>query len=126
MGNLRGVEQFKRELETLDKKLQKQVIRQAMRAGAKVLAAEIKANAPVETGALKRSVKVKAGPRRKHKIIFVVEVSGGHDGPFVGFVELGTRTHPANPFIRRSVDGKRDEVLDKILDAIAATLSGLS
>ena len=50
MGNLKGVERFKRELESLDRKLQKSVIRQAMRAAAKVLAAEIRARAPVETG----------------------------------------------------------------------------
>jgi HK97 gp10 family phage protein len=109
-----GIDAVFKELAALDKKLRNKIIRQAQREAAKVLAAEIRAEAPKDTGALKRSVKVRAGRRKKDTITTVVQVSGGHDDPFIGFVEFGSKENPANPFIRRSVLAKRAEVVDTV------------
>jgi HK97 gp10 family phage protein len=124
--NSNGIDAVFRELQGLDKKLRNKIIRQAQREAAKPLAAEIREQAPKDSGALSRSVKVRSGGRKKDTISTAVVVSGGHDDPFVGFIEFGSARAPANPFIRRSVASKRDEVIDtiaqKINDAIKREL----
>jgi HK97 gp10 family phage protein len=119
-----GIDKVFRELQAIDKKLRGKVIRQAQRAGAKVLKGEIQDEAPVDSGRTRRSVKVKAGRRKKDQISTNVEITGGHDGPFIGFVEFGTKDQAANPFIRQSVEAKRAEVVDAIRDEIEAGIHG--
>lgn len=60
-----GVEELDKELTELPIKLQKKVIRQAQRNGAKLLLGHVKARAPKKTGALKKALKIKAAPRSK-------------------------------------------------------------
>ena len=117
-----GIEDFKKALEALDKKLRNRVITQAMRAAAKVLANEIKSRAPVETGGTKKSVKVRAGKRKKDQISMRVEVSGGSGEAFVGFLELGTKHNAANPFVRNSTADKRDDCLDLMFSQITKAI----
>jgi HK97 gp10 family phage protein len=113
-----------KELDGLDKALRNKIIRQSQRAGAKILASEIKSEAPVDSGRTKRSVKVKSGKRRKNTISTNVEISGGHDEPFIGFVEFGTKDQAPNPFIRRSVLAKRDEVVEVVREGILNGIKG--
>ncbi len=112
-----GDDVFK-ELEALDKKIRDKIVRQSQRAGAKLLADEIRSRAPVETGRTKRSVKVRAGRRKKGFISTNVVISGGHDGPFIGFVEFGTKDQEANPFIRGSAMARESDVVEAIVDGI--------
>ena len=67
-----GVNEFKRKLADLEKKTRNKIVAKAMRAGAKVIQKQAKANAPVKTGFLRSQIKVRAGKRRKGKIYFVV------------------------------------------------------
>ncbi len=116
---------FRKDLERLEKKVRNKIVRRALRAGAKVLAAEIRKRAPVgETGDLRRGVKVRSGKGRRGTITILVEVSTPEGNVHTGFVEFGTVRHPANPFIRRSVDSREDEILGKILEEIATELAG--
>lgn len=113
-----GIDDVFKELAALDKKLRNKIVRQAQREAAKLLASEIRDKAPVESGKLKRSVKVRSGGSKKGVITTLVQITGGHDDPFIGFVEFGTKDQPAQPFIRRSVAVKRDAVIDTIVQQI--------
>lgn len=108
-----GIPELKRALEGLDKKVRNKAISRAQRAGAKILAREIKANVAVVTGAEKQSVKVRAGKRRKGKTSVDVVVGRG-EVYYVGFNEFGTRKQKANPVIRRALEARRDEMLEAI------------
>lgn len=117
MGNA-SIDKVFKELNGLDKKLRNKIVRKGQRKGAKILASEIKSEAPVESGRTRKSVRVRAGKRKKDTITTVVEVSGGHDEPFIGFVEFGTKDQEPDPFIRRSVQTKKEEVVQAIRDEI--------
>jgi HK97 gp10 family phage protein len=106
-------------LADLDKKLRDKAIRQALREGAKVVAAAVKARAPVETGRLKKSVKVRAGKRKRNEISMRIDVTGGHDGPFVGAIEFGTKDTPANPFVRGGFAATKIDAIGGVIRSIA-------
>lgn len=119
MGKIDGIERLTKKLAALDKKTRNQVVRKSLRDGAKTLAAEVKGRAPVESGLLRKSVKVRAAKRKKDRITLRVVVSGGHPTPMVGSVELGDRDEAARPFIRPAFDARGDQVRDTALNAIA-------
>jgi Bacteriophage HK97-gp10, putative tail-component len=60
-----GIRRIDRRLHTLLPRIQKKVVRQGIRAGLKVIAAEVRATAPVDTGEMKAHVKVRAVKGRK-------------------------------------------------------------
>jgi HK97 gp10 family phage protein len=110
------IAEVRRAFKDLGKKVQGKIVRQSLRAGAKVLAKEVKEEAPEDTGKLKASVKLKAGKRKKDVISILVDVSGGHETAFVASVEYGNLENKARPFIRPSFEKKKDEVRDLVLD----------
>jgi HK97 gp10 family phage protein len=118
-----GIDAVFRELGDIDKGLRTKIIRQAHRAGGKILKSEIQAEAPAATGRTRRSVKVRAGKRKKGFISTEVSIDGGHDEPFIGFVEFGTHDQAPQPFIRRSVAAKIHAVVDAIRAAIMAGIA---
>ena len=64
-----GIRDIDRRLKSLLPRLQKKVIRQGMRAGLKLMKAEVEAQAPVETGATRSNVKVRSVRSRKRDTI---------------------------------------------------------
>ena len=123
MKSNKSLEKLFKQLDGLEKAIRGKAIRKGLRAGGKVLASQVKSNAPVASGRTKRSVKVRAGKRQKNSISTTVEVTGGHDEPFIGFVEFGTKEQAANPFIRKSVAARRDDVVGSVFDAIEAAIN---
>jgi HK97 gp10 family phage protein len=122
LSEFQGIEQFKRQLEALDKKLRNKLIRTALRNGGKRMALAVRGRAPVLSGRLKGSVKVVAGRRKKDHISINVVTTGGHEGPFVGAVEYGTADAPAHPFIRPAFNAEKAPTL---VDMIGEIKSGL-
>ena len=84
----------------------------AVRAGARVLANEVKARTPVKTGRLKKSIKVSTDPRRKRQGEAVASVVS--DVFYARLVELGSAYASANPFMRPAVDTAGQAVLERI------------
>jgi HK97 gp10 family phage protein len=113
-----GAKVFRKAMDDLGKKVRGKIVRKALRKGAKILAAEVKSEAPEDTGKLKASVKVKAGKRKKDVISILVDVSGGHETSFVAAIEYGKLTAKAHPFIRPSFEKKKDEVASVLLDEV--------
>lgn len=60
-----GLEEIDKRLGRLEPKVQKKVVRQAMRRGLKVLQQAVKTEAPVDTGATRSEVKVRAVKSRR-------------------------------------------------------------
>jgi len=119
--HLTGAKAIALALGKLETKLSRKVATKALRAGAKVVQTEAKRIAPVQSGALRKSIKVRAG--KNHKTYRSIIVGSGAkwftgDKFYAAFVEFGHRSGKASNSIRRArkrnvntdaID-KRDEV----------------
>lgn len=119
-----GVAKFDRPLKQLETRLQRKVIRQALRAGARVILPEAKANAPVgETGNLKDSIRVWALKRSRRRIgVKVGSSTHAYKGDqFYGaFIEFGTSKMEPRPWLAPAIESKKGEaarVVDQTLEA---------
>lgn len=119
-----GVKDIDRRLKLLTPALQKKVVRQAVRKSLKPVAAAVKAEAPVRTGATKAAVKVRARKSRKRDEI-ALEVRIG-EGDFKGeqfyaaFNQFGTSRQPANPFMTRAFQRTAKSARAEAIAAIRA------
>lgn len=78
-------------LKQLPAKIERNIMRAALRAGAAEFRAAAKANVPVESGALRRSIKVSTGSK-KGRVTAKLKV-GGRLAPHAHLVEYGTKPH---------------------------------
>jgi HK97 gp10 family phage protein len=89
---LLGAEDLLARLKTLEPKLAKKVLRQSIRAGAKLVLEDVKARAPVRSGLVRSKLRVRAARRKKDRIAINVTTA---EGDYVGktfyapMVELG-------------------------------------
>ena len=115
------VRKLNRKLKQLESKIEKKLVRQALRAGAKVVAEEAKQLAPVDTGELKSKIKVWALKRSRKRIGVLVGTSAKEytgDQFYAAFVEYGTKDQPAKPFLGPAAEAKGPEaaaVVEKTL-----------
>lgn len=131
---LLGRSQVERVLEELPAKSAKKVLRQAMRKAMKPVAAQVKANAPVRSGATRKAVKVRAAKVGRKALGIDVTVGAGDykgDTFAAAFVEYGTgeRTKAstgqavgrveARRFMHRAFEQKKDQAR-KLADSEAA------
>jgi HK97 gp10 family phage protein len=89
-----GLKEVEAALKTLPARVAKKVLRQAMRKGQKIVQAEVKALAPVRTGATRKAVKVRAGKRKKDTVRINVQIGkGDYKGAtyYAAFPEYGTK-----------------------------------
>jgi len=92
-GKLRGTDQLMQFLGAFPQKLQKNALRSAMIAGARVIRDEARANVPVESGQLRAAIKT-SSPRVMlgDQATVKVKLLGKHS--YVGrFIEYGVRPH---------------------------------
>ena len=76
---------------------------------------QAQALAPVDTGALRDSIRVAAGELTDGESIdSMVEV----DVPYALFVEYGTVRHPAQPFLTPAIEGARTEFEARMIEAM--------
>lgn len=86
-------------LKTLPANLEKNIMRTALRAGANVFLAEVKRRAPVDSGALAKTVRIST-KAKKGDVSASVKVGGkakGEDVFYAHMVEFGTRPHKIQP-----------------------------
>ena len=102
---LEGGKALERKLKTLPTRVRNKVVRTALRDGAKIVQAETKSLAPVQTGLLKKSLKVRAMKRKKGRIGINVQMGAGdYKGEtFYGaFVEYGHKLGKRTNGIKRA------------------------
>jgi HK97 gp10 family phage protein len=97
-----------RSLQNIERKIARKVIKQSTRAAGKIVHARVKADAPVRSGALRKSIKLRALRRSRSaqgvRIITgdrkTLGIAAGATGYYPAAIEYGTRRTPARPFIR--------------------------
>jgi HK97 gp10 family phage protein len=84
-----GLKELYDKLQQLPEKMEKRVMAKAMRQGTNVFMRSARENAPVKTGALKKSIKTKSLRGRRGEVKFGAVASA----PYAHLVEFGTAQH---------------------------------
>jgi HK97 gp10 family phage protein len=98
------------------------VLENGAKAGGKIALEYAKRECPVDTGALRDSLKL--SDDKKTKVKATVKVDYDKSIKYGTFVELGARGRKANPFLRNAVDSNLDEINTKIRDTISKAVGG--
>lgn len=112
-----GLEGFDRKLKDLEAKLAKKIVRQALRAGGKIVATKAKALVPVDTGALRKSIKVRAAKGRRGTIGIRVATGTRQE---LGIDASDRWYYPAvveylsTSYLRAAADSTRDQVIREV------------
>ena len=135
-----NVERIFRELadEIGDKKANSKILVPAVREAMKPVLAQARANAPEDTGGLKRSLQVEARrPTRKDKrskyisstdtVISLVTTAPGKKLAKMGInsaaraiaQEFGTARHPAQPYLRTALESQSQSVIQNLSQILA-------
>lgn len=107
-----GLADLQRMLDELPAKVEANIMRGAIRAGAKVIEDRAKELAPVKSGALRDSIKVST--RSKRGQVSATIRAGGGKAFYAKWVEFGTAQHFIKPKNRKSLffAGMAKEVVD--------------
>jgi HK97 gp10 family phage protein len=149
--NITGGEALAKALKELPTKIERNIMRSAMRKGARVIANEAKANVPVDDGDLKRSIRVTT--RSQKGEVTATAVAGNKRAFYANWVEFGTVGHMINakpgkllkftardgkvietprvlhpgarakPFMRPALDNKADEAVKAVARQVRAKLN---
>jgi HK97 gp10 family phage protein len=92
----------------------------AVRAGARVIAAAARSKAPVRTGTLKKSIRVFDDMEAKRAGGAIRTAYAGTRVFYGRLVEFGTQFIPAQSFLRAALDESAQQAVDKMADNLAA------
>lgn len=129
-----GFKELEADFKLLSNAEQRKVSRKAVRAGAIVFRDAVRANAPVRSGVLKRSISVdtvKGSPTAGVKFKKVLVKKKGKKGkhrstPFYWyFLEKGTAKMPAKPFIRPAFDANVKNAEDAVFNQFLKDIDGI-
>lgn len=119
-----GLKELQKRLKGLGDSRAKKAQRKALREQAKVLQQEMKINAPVDTGNLRRSIAIKVDRRRDRKGFYAaigpaiktgkrkgVDTITSDGGRYAPFVEFGTmQGQQPQPFVRETWEDRKNTI----------------
>lgn len=120
---VKGLKETIKKLQNLEPKVAKKVVRKTLRTGAKIMQTEVKQNVPVDEGNLRKSLKVKAGKRKKGSISVAVTTSA-EDNLYKGdqfygaFQEFGTSKMQGKHFMEQSFNAKENEARQVMTESL--------
>lgn len=114
-----GDRALERKLSRLKAATQKKIVRKALRAAAKPIRDDAKANAPVDEGDLRKNIKVRAMRRSRVRLGVIVRtgtrdemgIPADSNWYYPAIVEYGYDDVPANPYLRNALDKNRQQAL---------------
>lgn len=115
------MKQLLKNLNSLEKKVAKKVLRKALREGSKIFLSAAKSNAPTDTGELKRSLKLRAIKKSRNWAGITVGTSKGDyqgDQYYGAFQEFGTSKIQAKHYLENSFNANKTQVLNKVCNAL--------
>ena len=118
---IEGADKIVKKLKEMDDAAGDVLMKAAMEGGQIVLE-EAKRNCPVDTGTLRNSLKLTKDKQTKTKA--TVKIDFDKSLKYGTHVELGTKYHPAQPFLRGSVDENQNEINVEITDTVSDAVGG--
>lgn len=123
---VKGLEALINNLHALPEKVEKRVIRAAVRQGANIIKGKAQNYVRVDEGDLKKSIKVKGVLGKPGTIAFVIRPTSnkkkGKNVFYGRFQEFGTSKMVAKPFMRPAYDEAGQDVIDKVINTIKSKL----
>jgi HK97 gp10 family phage protein len=116
-----GIRQLDKALAELEPKVVKKILRKAMRPSMKPMLKQAKANAPVDTGAIKKAIRLKSAPRSRQTLGLDLQIGEQNyvGKTFVGaFHEFGTSKMEPRPFMRPAYDSHKSKARTNTMEAI--------
>ena len=105
------------------KKTAKAAIRKGTRAGAKIVQAKAKALAPVVTGRMRKTIKVRALPRSRKWVGTICRLVNDGDVFYGGFVNYGTVRIKPRGFLNDAADDTRKSATNEAIKIIADAIN---
>jgi HK97 gp10 family phage protein len=118
---IEGADKIVKKLKEMDDAAGDVLMKAAMEGG-KIVLEEAKRNCPVDTGALRESLKLTKDKQTKKKA--TVKIDFDKSLKYGTHVELGTKNHSAQPFLRGSVDENQSEINVEITDTVSDAVGG--
>lgn len=121
-----GVKELNDLLQKLPDKIEKKALDNAMRTGANVVKKAAQSKAPVNTGLLRDSIKVKKDSSQQKAGAFQVGIfkeRKKHYPFYAHMIEFGTSKMQAQPFLRPAFDENRAEALKRIVERLAKSIT---
>lgn len=116
-----GLRELDRALQELAWPAARRALRKGMRKGANVIREEARAKARVKTGNLRKSIRTRERSEEAGNMRFAVEIPRR---AFYGrFLEYGTSKMAAKPFLRPAAEGKTEEAVTAMRDALAEAIN---
>lgn len=125
-------------------KVPAKILTKATKTAATIVRNEARSNAPVDTGAMRRGLKLKSEKRRKHKRVYEVGFFGkaGKGEEFVRYSKSGKRAfypasqeygwtdqyghrHEGKRFLRSAVDNNRENIRQTIMETMGNEIDKL-
>lgn len=106
-----GVKEIQAKLAALEPKVGRRIVRTALRKAAKPILTMARALVPVDSGDLKRSIKIRNLKKRRRSYAIAVGTGPGWfqgDEYYGGIVEFGADNVAAQPFLRPAFDANSD------------------
>ena len=123
MSKIEGGEALVRDLQAVETKVAGKFVRQALRAGAKIIQAQCKADAPNRSGLTRRSIKVRAGRRSRTGVKMLVSIGKQAyvgDNFYAAFQNFGWKAGSRkNKGYRRPITTKNFDWLGRAFDKSA-------
>lgn len=131
-----GIQELLRNCREVDQAV-RDVLGEAVKAGADIVRDEARRRAPYKTGALHRGIKSEitwdknkskafagAGMDREMNDIFVKHTKDGKRYYYPASIEYGTPYAPAHPFLRPALDNNKARVKQVVGDKVKAAIEG--
>lgn len=125
-----GIPEIQKKFEALPAKMQRKLLRSAMTKVARIVVAEAKARVPVDTGELRKSIKVAglAGGRGAG----LAARGGGKAAPigkrvrattpYAHIIEKGRKNAGAQPFLAPALESKESQIRELIKDDVVRSM----
>lgn len=117
--NIEGADEVVKTLEKLGVEA-KQVMQDAAMEGGRIALSEARRRVPVDTGRLRRSLRLRKG--RKTETKADVKVTHGEKEYYGTFLELGTSNMQARPFLRPAVDENKAQISKAVSKEVSKAL----
>ena len=109
-----GFRELEDKLSNLDEKL-KRALEEALEEIAEKIRDDAKSFAPVDTGALRKSIRVEKKGELQFSVVAgdggVINPRTGREVDYAGFVEFGTSRMSPQPYMQPALEKNRDEIL---------------
>ncbi len=119
---LTGLDDLLKELNALSERIAARAENKALREGAEILRAAISKRAPRRTGRLSKSIE-KSNVKRSKEGVKYIEVGPNRSAFYGVFLEFGTSTIRAKPFMAPALEEKRDEIYGTMADVLREELT---